>query len=74
LAGRTGSNLDALNELSASGYVLAFIGVKKGLAGGPLDLEAVLHCQGICEIYRLLIGHDESAVLLLLLANGEFLS
>jgi hypothetical protein len=65
-------NFSTLDESASGDHVLAHICVKQGQVSRPL--KTVLCHEGVLEIYGLLIGHGETAPLLLLLVNGELLS
>jgi hypothetical protein len=61
--GKVGGNHDSIDELASGGGVLAFVSVKQGQIGGPL--ETVMRCESIPEIgslrLLLLIGYFEAA-------------
>jgi hypothetical protein len=66
LDGNVGGDLDSLGEPAAGHGVLGFISVEYGQISGPLEM--VMCHEGILEVNRLLlIGHLETAALLLLL-------
>jgi hypothetical protein len=63
--GDVGGDLNSLDESGDSHGVLAFIGMKQGQIGGPLEM--IMHHEGILKVDKLLlISCLETAALLLL--------